>query len=342
MVAATRVSNEHHSSLDQPGRPDGGGDAELFDAYSRAVIHAAETVSQAVVKIEVRHKATSDRPRAGGGSGSGFIIANDGFVLTNSHVVHAADTIEVTLPDGHRSQAALVGDDPDSDLAVVRLPSRDLPHVVMADSRALRVGQLAVAVGNPLGFQYSVTAGVISALGRSLRGQSGRLMHDILQTDAALNPGNSGGPLVDSRGQVIGVNTAVILPAQGISFAIASNTAKMVASQLIAYGRFRRGSIGVAAENVHLPRWLVRSADLLQTAAVLVAGVEPRGAADRAGLVEGDLIVTFAGKTVSTIDDLHAELTVARIGQPTSMEIVRDGKVLERMITPAESPRREA
>jgi S1-C subfamily serine protease len=314
-------------------------DAVLLDAYSQAVIQAAEAVGPAVINIEVRKTIPTGSPHAGrqtGGSGSGFIVTPDGFAVTNSHVVHDADEIHVTLSDGHRTKATLVGDDPDSDLAVIRLPSTDLPHADFADSQAIRVGQLAIAVGNPLGFQASVTAGVVSALGRSLRARSGRLIDDILQTDAALNPGNSGGPLVDSRGRVIGVNTAIILPAQGICFAIASNTAKLVATQLIAFGRFRRSYIGVAGQNVPLPRWLVRKLDLLQEAAILVAGVEPNSPAAEAGVREGDLLVAFDDRTIESIDDLHRHLTVSRVGVRSDLTVVRGEKLLRLGVTPAE------
>ncbi|MEX2139906.1 MAG: trypsin-like peptidase domain-containing protein [Pirellulales bacterium] len=309
-------------------------DGPLFDAYSQAVIRAAETVSPAVLKIDVRTKAAGGQ--RGGGSGSGFLITPDGFALTNSHVVSGADEIQVTMSDGHRTQAALVGDDPDSDLAVVRLPHSDLPFASFGDSQAIRVGQLAIAVGNPLGFQYSVTAGVVSALGRSLRARSGRLMDDILQTDAALNPGNSGGPLVDSLGRVIGVNTAIILPAQGICFAIASNTARLVATQLIAYGRVRRSYLGVAGQNVVLPRRLVRKHDLLQSSAVLVAGVERASPAEQAGLQEGDLLVALDDVPIESIDDLHRQLTAARAGVHSALAIVRDDRRQSVMVTPVE------
>jgi len=262
-------------------------------------------------------------------------------MLTNSHVVHGADEIRVTLADGDRYQADLVGDDPDTDLAVIRVGSSGLPQVVLADSQAIRVGQLAIAVGNPLGFQCSVTAGVVSALGRSLRSRSGRLMDDIIQTDAALNTGNSGGPLVNSRGEVIGVNTAMILPAQGICFAIAANTAKLVSAQLIAYGKVRRSFIGVAGQNVALPRWLVVQHDLLQTSAVLVMGVEAHGPAQAAGLAEGDLIIAFDNVPITSMDDLHVRLTQERVGVSSRLSVLRDGEQMQIIIVPAESRQRQ-
>jgi S1-C subfamily serine protease len=266
------------------------------------------------------------------------VLTPDGFILTNSHVVHDADEIHVTLADGFRSDADLIGDDPHSDLAVIRVHTSGLSYVTLGDSQAIRVGQLAIAVGNPLGFQYSVTAGVVSALGRSLRARSGRLMDDIIQTDAALNPGNSGGPLVNSNGEVIGVNTAMILPAQGICFAIASNTAKRVATQLVAYGKFRRSYIGVAGQNVPLPRALVRAHDLLDGSAVLVVGVERSSPAQRAGLEEGDLIISLDQVTITSVDDLHAQLTDTRVGAPTALSVLRDGKRLQLHVVPGEAP----
>jgi S1-C subfamily serine protease len=336
-LVAEEVPAELVEARPQPPAKD---DADLLDAYSRAVIHAAEKVSPAVVNVEVR-KTVSQRGgpgngRQGQGSGSGFVLTPDGFILTNSHVVHEADNIHVTLQDGFRAAADLVGDDPHSDLAVIRVRTSGLTHATLGDSQAIRVGQLAIAVGNPLGFQCSVTAGVVSALGRSLRASSGRLMDDIIQTDAALNPGNSGGPLVDSRGEIIGVNTAMILPAQGICFAIASNTVKRVATQLIAYGRFRRSYIGVAGQNVSLPRWLVRENDLLEDSAILVAGVERESPAQRAGLDEGDLIIAFDDVPVTSIDDLHAHLTDVRVGVATHVTIIRNRQRQSLQIVPAE------
>jgi S1-C subfamily serine protease len=346
MVAAPRwlASLEDPRTLPPTPTSAPADDGGLLDAYSRAVIQAAETVSPAVVNIETHQRVS--RAQAGGrpdarrrlGSGSGFVLTPDGFILTNSHVVHGADDVRVTLSDGHHASADLVGDDPDSDLAVLRMATSGLTHVTLADSGAIRAGQVAIAVGNPLGFQCSVTAGVVSALGRSLRARSGRLMDDIIQTDAALNPGNSGGPLVDSRGQVIGVNTAMILPAQGICFAIASNTARLVATQLIAYGRFRRSFIGVAGQNVSLPGAVARRHDLLQDSAVLVAGVELDSPAERAGLREGDLILSFNELPIGGIDDMHRQLTHERTGTRCELTIVRDDRKLTLSIVPAERP----
>jgi S1-C subfamily serine protease len=258
-------------------------------------------------------------------------------MLTNSHVVHGADEITVALADGRNVQARLVGDDPDTDLAVIRIIAPDLTAVGFGDSAALKVGQIAIAIGNPYGFQATVTAGVVSSLGRSLRAATGRLIDNLIQTDAALNPGNSGGPLVNSRGEVIGVNTAVILPAQGICFAIASNTAKFVASRLMRDGRIRRGYIGVAGQDVPLHRRIVRFFNLENESGVLVTGTEPGSPAAKAGLQDGDVIIAFNTKAITGIDDLHRQLTGERVDEPATLTIVRQTQKLDVTITPAES-----
>ena len=311
-------------------------DGVLLDAYSRAVVNAADQVSHAVVNIEVK-KRVPGRGEVRAGSGSGFIISPDGLVLTNSHVVRGAARIEVILDDGRRPDAHLVGDDPDTDLAVLRIYAPNLTAAKLGESRSLRVGQLAIAIGNPYGFQYTVTAGVVSALGRSLRAESGRLMDDIIQTDAALNPGNSGGPLVNSRGEVIGVNSAVILPEQGICFAIAIDTAKYVAGWLVKDGKVRRSYIGVGGQSVKLHRRVIRFHNLPVENGVLVISVEPKSPAERAGLQEGDTIVEFAGQPVASIDALHKLLTESRIGASTPLTIVRRTEKLALNIVPGES-----
>lgn len=317
-------------------------DHELLDAYSRAVIGAADRVSPAVVNLEVRRRRGRDPGIASTpteerqGSGSGFLFTPDGFILTNSHVVHGASRIDATLSDGRRLQADLVGDDPATDLAVLRVQAAGLVAAPLGDSRNVRVGQLAVAIGNPYGFQCTVTAGVVSALGRSLRSASGRLIESVIQTDAALNPGNSGGPLVTSHGEVIGVNTAVILPAQGLCFAIAVNTATFVAGRLIRDGRIKRGSIGVAGQNVALPRRLVRHYGLTVESGILVASLEPGSPAQRAGLQEGDVIIALAGQATAGIDDLHRLLVDEQIGVPVPLTVVRRGERIECRIVPEE------
>jgi len=312
-------------------------DDELLDSYSRTVSGVVEKVRSTVVNIRV-HRISRER---GGkpdsaGSGSGFIIAPDGYILTNSHVVHGADKIEVALADGRSSAAIIVGDDPETDLAVIRINVSHLAHVNLGDSRSVRVGQIAIAIGSPLGFQQTVTAGVVSALGRSMRSQSGRLIDNIIQTDAALNPGNSGGPLVNSRGEVIGVNTAIILPAQGICFAIASNTAEFVAAWLIKEGRIRRSWIGVAGQNVPIHARVVRFHRLAVNHGAMVVGFEPGSPASRAALREGDIIVAFNNEPVSGIDDLHRHLVAAAIGIPARLTVIRHTEKICLTITPEE------
>ncbi len=322
-------------------------DDELLDAYSQAVIKAAERVSPSVVNLDVRKSLKEEQaarfrsPEELRGNGSGFIFTPDGFVLTNSHVVHHASKIEITLSDGRRFQADLVGDDPDTDLAVVRINGPNLVPAPLGDSQKIRVGQLVVAIGNPYGFQYTVTSGVVSALGRSLRSMSGRLIDNIIQTDAALNPGNSGGPLVNSRGEVIGVNTAMILAAQGICFAIAINTAKFVAGKLIKEGRIRRSYIGLGGQNVTLHRRLVRFYHLPFENGVLVVSTEENSPAQKAGLVEGDVIIGLDNHPVTGIDDLHKVLTEERVGVKTGLTIIRRTEKMVLEIIPEESRPRE-
>ena len=300
----------------------------LLDAYSEAVIAAAERVSPSVVKIDVQQRGRR------GGSGSGFVFTPDGFILTNSHVVHGASAIHVVLPDGDRYQADKVGDDPDTDLAVVRISAKNLTPVTLGDSQSIRVGQLVIAIGNPYGFQATVTSGVVSALGRSLRSQTGRLIDNVIQTDAALNPGNSGGPLVASNGEVIGVNTAIILPAQGICFATAINTAKFVAARLIKDGKIRRGYIGVAGQNAPLHRVLVRTYQLPNETGIFVVSVEQDSPAQRAGVRDGDIIVGFDDRPVGDIDALHRLLTDYQPGVRAKLTLLRGTEKLVLYIDP--------
>jgi S1-C subfamily serine protease len=307
-------------------------DIALLDEYSRTIVSAVDRVAPSVVNIELR--ASGSR----GGSGSGFIIAPDGFILTNSHVVHGAREIVVNVSDGRESRAHLVGDDPDTDLVVIRIDATQLSHVRLADSETLRVGQIAIAIGNPLGFQASVTAGVISALGRSMHAQSGRLIDNIIQTDAALNPGNSGGPLANSAGEVIGVNTAVIRPAQGICFAIASNTAKLIAGWLIKEGRIRRGYIGVAGQTAPLHRRVARFYHLANESGAMVVSVEKGSPAEQSRIRPDDVIVAFNDEPIASVHDLHKKLVGDRIGTPCKLTILRRTEQLTIYVTPAEMP----
>jgi S1-C subfamily serine protease len=344
----TLVSNSSGSTVEVQNRGiSSASDDDLLDAYSKAVVRAAERVSPSVVNIDVQKSLVGKQmvnprlPEEMRGNGSGFIFTPDGFILTNSHVVHQATRIDATLSDGRRFQADLVGDDPDTDLAVVRINGTEFAAAPLGDSKKIRAGQLVVAIGNPYGFQYTVTSGVISALGRSLRSMSGRLIDNIIQTDAALNPGSSGGPLVTSQGEVIGVNTAMILAAQGICFAIAINTAKFVAGKLIKEGKIRRSYVGLGGQNVQIHRRLVRFFRLPVESGILVVHVEKDSPAMRAGLSEGDVIIGFDGQPITGIDDLHRVLTEERVGVKTELTILRRSEKLPLKIVPEESKRGE-
>jgi len=309
-------------------------DQALLDAYSAAVIHAVEEVGPAVVRVQAGH-----------GGGSGVVFTPDGFILTNSHVVGPPKAgrderaLTITLPDGRSLAADLIGQDTDTDLAVLRIDGSRLPWARLGDSKSVRVGQVAIAIGNPYGFDHSVTSGVVSALGRTLRARSGRLMDDIIQTDASLNPGNSGGPLVTTPGEMIGINTAMIMPAQGICFAIASNTVRFVASRLMRDGRIRRSRIGVAGQQTTIPRALARANQIAVSSGVLVASIEERSPAARGGVLLGDVILGLGGTPVSGIDDLHRLLTDERIGTPTPLVVLRQGERRELTVVPADSER---
>lgn len=331
MIDGKKISHPDDALL-SPLQPD----AALLDEYSRTVVGAVDRVAPSVVNIVTR----ANDPR-GAGTGSGFIIAPDGFILTNSHVVNGATEVAANLSDGREFRAQVVGDDPDTDLAVVRIDASQLRHVRLADSETLRVGQLAIAIGNPLGFQASVTAGVISALGRSMHAQSGRLIDNIIQTDAALNPGNSGGPLANSAGEIIGVNTAMIRPAQGICFAIASNTAKLIAGWLIKEGRIRRGYIGVAGQNVPLHRRVARFYHLRSETGVLVISVEKGSPAEHARVRPDDIIVAMNDDPITSVHDLHKRLVGDRIGVPCKLTVIRHTEQLTIYIMPVDLPRLE-
>jgi S1-C subfamily serine protease len=321
----------------QPHVDNAAQDAALLDAYSHAVIGVADRVGPAVVRVETRRKDGQGQAHARGGVGSGVIIAPDGLVLTNSHVVEGARELRLTDSEGRVMDARLIGEDPDTDLALIRADSvRNLPTAPLGDSKALRRGQLVVAIGNPLGFESTVTAGVISALGRSLRSQTGRLIEDVIQTDAALNPGNSGGPLVSSHGDVIGINTAIIMGAQGICFAVASNTAQTVLSELIRHGRVRRGFIGVAGQTIAVPRRHARAADIDNASGAMITTIEHGAPADTGGLMTLDVIVKVDGETVAGGDDLIRLLNADRIGRKVTFDVLRRGMLRQFDVVPAE------
>jgi S1-C subfamily serine protease len=312
---------------------------EVLDAYSAAVVQVAERVGPSVVNIQVTHRSRRGPRYEAQGGGSGVIIAPDGYIMTNSHVVHGAASLAVTLADGRELPAGLVGEDPETDIAVIRVDTTGLVAARLGDSSKLKAGQLVIAIGNPFGFQATVTAGVVSALGRTLRGMSGRAIEDIIQTDAALNPGNSGGPLVDSRGRVVGINTAIIQYAQGICFAIPINTAIWVAGQLISNGRVQRAYLGIKGESRPLHRRLVRAYGLEREAGVEALEVTPGGPAEAAGLRLGDIIVRLNGAPVASVTDLHRLLTRAAIGAVVAVQVLRGAELVELTVTLGEIPR---
>ncbi|QMW06216.1 S1C family serine protease [Spirosoma foliorum] len=342
-VTFSDVTSQQAGSFEQDG--------PLLDAYSATVVNVAKKVSQSVVQIKVSGRATSNqggrtpvppqrrapgRDDADGGSGSGFVISTDGYIITNNHVVAGATKIMVSLPDSRDYEATLIGRDPATDIAVIKIYADGLKAIRFADSKQVQVGQIAIAVGNPYGFQYSLTAGVVSALGRTLRSESGRLIDDVIQTDAALNPGNSGGPLVNSNGDVIGVNTAVILPAQGICFAVSSNLTALVAGKLIMHGRVRRGYLGIGGQLINLTERIKQYNQLTAKTGVMVASVEPDGIAGNGELMQGDIIVGFNGQPVTSVDDLHLLLTDDTIGKQIAVTILRQNRQKGITVIPGE------
>jgi S1-C subfamily serine protease len=313
-------------------------DTELQDAYSNAVTGAVELVSPAVVKLDMSNRDDRGRER-GAGSGSGFVFASEGLILTNAHVVGGATgrgALKVVLPDGRVCDGTTIGADEHTDLAVVKISASGLSALRLGTARSLRQGQLVVAIGNPFGFQHTVTAGVVSATGRSLRARTGRLMNGLIQTDAALNPGNSGGPLVDVRGEVVGINTAVIVPAQGISFAVSADTAHLVIPELLRDGKVRRSYLGIAGQDVPLPRRLVRHHALGTSLGILVTEVVANTPASRAGVHDGDIIVGFDEAPVERTDDLHRLLTGGRAGIPAPLRVLRGVALIDLRVTPVE------
>lgn len=335
----------------QPGAASGQ-DSILLDAYSNTIVNVAKKVSPSVVQIKVSGRATETLPERkntvppqrrspgredrDGGSGSGFIISSDGYIITNNHVVAGATHINVSLPDSREYEATLIGRDPATDIAVLKLYADGLKAIRFADSKQVQVGQIAIAIGNPYGFQYSLTAGVVSALGRTLRSESGRLIDDVIQTDASLNPGNSGGPLVNSNGDVIGVNTAVILPAQGICFAVSSNLTALVAGKLIMNGRVRRGHLGIAGQLINLTERIRQYNQLAVKTGVMIVSVEPDGIANNSELRPGDIIVGFNDQPIASVDDLHRLLTDDTIGRSIQLTVLRENRKKGVMVTPGE------
>ena len=312
-------------------------DDDLLDAYSRAVIGVVERVGPAVVRVDRLRESRRARRVRSEGSGSGFVFTPDGLILTNSHVVSGAERLDVMTADGRSFNADVLGDDPDTDLAVLRISASALPVVELGRSADLRAGQLVVAVGHPLGFEHTVTTGVISATGRSLRARTGRMMENIIQTDAALNPGNSGGPLVTSAGKVVGVNTAVIMGTQGLSFAVPIDTATRVVTAILQEGHVRRAFLGIGGQNTRLPRHLARVTAVASGTGVRVESVVPDSPAGRAGIQPGDVIVGFASTAIASIDDLHRVLTREAIDVAATLRIVRDAAPLDVAITPTEA-----
>lgn len=311
-------------------------DVELLDAYSRAVIKVVDTVGPAVVGIAVGNEAPGYGPEQVG-AGSGVIIAPDGYILTNDHVVHGAELLSAILADGTRMPAEIIGTDPPTDLAVIRTTASNLPHATLGDSSLLHVGQLVIAIGNPFGFQSTVSTGVVSALGRALRSREGRLIENVIQHTAPLNPGNSGGPLVDSRGRVVGINTAIIMMAQGIGFSIPASTVKWVVSQVLTHGRVRRGYLGIAGRQRPLDRRLARFLNIASTSTVEVISVDPLGPAGQAGMEQGDLITSINSQTVASVDDLHRFLSEWPIGEPLTIGVIRRKDRLDLTVVPAEA-----